>query len=110
MPLEGSLFECVAALAGKSEQLRAAASDSQRLSRTYRDVLRVYRRLVAAGGERVSAGWREVTRDALEYLGGQSERSGVSIRDYDHRLYGPFLAISNEGGGAAIIRDAARGL
>ena len=36
------------------------------------------------------------------------EGRGRSLRDYDHRRYGPFLGVSDEGSAADAIRDAAR--
>jgi len=77
------------------------------LSNAYREVLRTFRETVASAGQPAEA-WRALTREAMTYLGGQTERSRHSMRDYDHRRFGPFLAVSNEGGGAAIVREAAK--
>lgn len=44
---------------------------------------------------------------ALDELGGQGEPCPVSLKDYDHLHYGPFLGVSDEGSAAGPIRDAA---
>lgn len=46
-------------------------------------------------------------REALGFLGGQADRHTSSLADYDHRRYGPFLGVSDEGGAARTIRRAA---
>jgi hypothetical protein len=84
----------------------ARPGDSVALSEAYRKVLRAYREVVTTGNLASNA-WRGLTRDALGYLGGQSDRASGSMRDYRNDRYGPFLAISNEGGGAPIVREVA---
>ena len=46
-------------------------------------------------------------RRAYLQLGGDPARSTASLKDYDHIRYGPFLGVSDEGGAASDIRDAA---
>jgi hypothetical protein len=80
--------------------------DGRALSDAYREILRGYRALRRAGTD-PSTVWRSLADEALCFLGGQSDRLDFSLADYDHVRLGPFLGISNEGGGAATIADAA---
>jgi hypothetical protein len=95
----------VAEIARLRRVLPGKASGSA-LSDAYREILRGYRALRTAGKE-PSADWRALAEDALSFLGGQSDRLDFSLADYDHVRFGPFLGISNEGGGAATISEAA---
>jgi hypothetical protein len=83
-----------------------APQDAARLSDAYREILRAYRAL-AASGAAPGKGWQKPVSAALHYLGGEAGRHGGSLRDYDHRRYGPFLGISDEGGAAEAVRRAA---
>jgi hypothetical protein len=79
----------------------------QRRCDAYREILRGYRAIASrnsAPGKR----WHRVAAEALHYLGGDADRLGVSLRDYDHRRYGPFLGVSDDGGAAADVCRAAR--
>src|SRR5271165_2658051 len=76
------------------------------LSDAYRDVLRRYREQ-AISGAKPDEDERELAREALRFLGGEADRQTYSLRDYDHRRYGPFLGVSDEGGAAVAIRRAA---
>lgn len=67
--------------------------------------LAAYRAAVAAGNP--SRTLKNRARRAFLYLGGDSERSQSSLRDYDHERYGPFLGVSDEGSAADEIRKAA---
>jgi hypothetical protein len=49
----------------------------------------------------------ELVGDAILKLGGVSEPSSISLKKYDHFLYGPFLGISDEGSAVHDIRRAA---
>lgn len=49
----------------------------------------------------------ERARAAFLHLGGDPTRSSASLKDYDHERDGPFLGVSDEGGAAGAIRDAA---
>jgi hypothetical protein len=64
-----------------------------------------YRAAVAVGS--TSRVQRERARRAFLYLGGDPARASVSLKDYDHGRYGPFLGISDEGSAAGAIREAA---
>lgn len=44
---------------------------------------------------------------AISALGGVAEPSPISLKDYNHDIYGPFLGVSDEGGAARFIRQAA---
>lgn len=46
-------------------------------------------------------------RTAFLHLGGDPTRASLSLKDYDHERHGPFLGVSDEGGAAGAIRDAA---
>ena len=48
-----------------------------------------------------------LAREAILYLGGEGEPYSVSLKDFDHNRYGPYLGISNEGSAAHLIREAA---
>lgn len=48
-----------------------------------------------------------LARDAILHLGGESDPRSLSLKDYNHNKYGPYLGISDEGSAANIIREAA---
>jgi len=48
-----------------------------------------------------------LARTSMLYLGGFPDPDSVSLKDYEHKKYGPYLGISDEGSAAHIIRDAA---
>ena len=50
---------------------------------------------------------RELAAMALDELGGQGEPNCISLKQYDHVRYGPFLGVSDEGSAAPAIRKAA---
>lgn len=50
---------------------------------------------------------RKLVGEVIHKLGGVSEPNPVSLKDYDHNLYGPFLGVSDEGSAARAIRRAA---
>src|ERR1043166_9830878 len=79
----------------------AAASDA------FRKVLRDYRVLVRTGGK-PGPGLRTEALEALHYFGGDADRESVSLRDYDHVRYGPFLGVSEDGVTADDVCRAAR--
>jgi hypothetical protein len=92
---------------GRSSRARSAASrDERRLSDAYREILRSYRALVSSGAE-PGRRWQGPVDAALRFLGGDADRRSLSLRDYDHRRYGPFLGVSDEGNAAAAVRRAA---
>jgi hypothetical protein len=84
----------------------SAMPDNFGLSDAYREILRSYRALVSRQTEPAGS-WRRLVREALGFLGGQADRHISSLAEYDHRRYGPFLGVSDEGGAARTIRRAA---
>ncbi len=97
------------ALIERIRRLRGAVPpkpDDYQLSEAYREVLRGYLGLVSSGGEPGSR-WRHLVGEALGFLGGQADRHRSSLAEYNHRKYGPFLGVSDEGGAARTIRRAA---
>ena len=54
-------------------------------------------------GERL----RELVGNAIMSLGGVADPSPISLRNYNHTLYGPFLGVSDEGSAVHNIRRAA---
>jgi len=50
---------------------------------------------------------RELAGRAMTALGGEAEPCAVSLKNYDHRVHGPFLGISDEGSAVNVIRRAA---
>src|SRR5689334_15035028 len=97
------------ALIAKIGKLRSQAHltrDDRERSDVYREILRSYRALVSTHVE-PAGGWHHLVREALSFLGGQGDRPTSSLAEYDHRKYGPFLGVSDEGGAAHTIRRAA---
>ena len=85
-----------------------ATVDPRHVSEAYREILRRYRAIASASDGRMpSRRWRDVALEALRYLGGDADRLRVSLRDYDHHRYGPFLGVSDGGDGAAEVCRAA---
>ncbi len=80
--------------------------DDTALTDAYRELLRRYRALVTAGNL-PSPAWRRPIREAIGFLGGQGDPRTELVADYDHRTYGPFLGVSDEGSAAAEVRAAA---
>jgi hypothetical protein len=86
---------------------RLSARNGRRASDVARKVLREYGALARAG----RAPNRRARADALKalsYLGGDADRQHESLRDYDHRRYGPFLGVSEDGVTAVEVCRAAR--
>lgn len=54
-------------------------------------------------GERL----RQLVGNAIMTLGGVADPSPISLRNYNHALYGPFLGVSDEGSAVHNIRRAA---
>ena len=50
---------------------------------------------------------RTLVGNAIMSLGGVADPSSISLRDYNHALYGPFLGVSDEGSAVHNIRRAA---
>jgi hypothetical protein len=70
-----------------------------------RQVLAQYRAAVVKGKARAALKAR--ARDAYLRLGGDPHAGNVSLSQYDHVMYGPFLGVSDEGSAAPAIREAA---
>jgi hypothetical protein len=80
--------------------------DDSELTEAYREVLRAHRAVVSAGKD-PSSRWRGIVHEALTFLGGQADRHTFTLAKYPHRVYGPYVGISDDGGAAADIRLAA---
>ena len=86
----------------------------RKLADAYRNILRIYLDVVAGQSSSITnivdASQKkliDLAREAFLYLGGQGEPSSVSLKDYDHETYGPYLGVSDEGSAAHVIREAA---
>lgn len=75
----------------------------------YEDVVRRHRKQQRTPDGVEFAHLKELAGQAIEQLGGQAEPCAVSLKDYDHHRYGPFLGVSDEGSAVEHIRDAALG-
>src|SRR6266498_3043747 len=86
---------------------RALTPGEQRLvANQCRAMLEKYRRQIA----RRSLLTRRTTalaHKAYLFLGGDPDPPSFSLRQYDHKRYGPFLGVSDEGSAVAAIREAA---
>lgn len=86
---------------------RRLADASRTVLRTYQDIVRGRQPMI----NRLSNAQRQklidLAKEAFVYLGGQGEPSSVSLKEYDHRAFGPYLGVSDEGSAAQMIRDAA---
>lgn len=70
----------------------------------------VVNRLNQSGSELKSSegkSLRNIVREAVMTLGGIAEPSPISLKDYDHLRFGPYLGVSDDGSSAHIIRKAA---
>jgi hypothetical protein len=70
-----------------------------------REALDAYRAAVLDGDPPRALAAR--ARAAYLHLGGDPDRTGGGLGDYDHVRYGPFLGVSDEGSAAGEIRRAA---
>lgn len=95
----------LSAIARQREAWDNGKIDSK-LSQAYRELLIRYGALRADGVD-PDGDWTAPVSEALRFLGGQPDRTTVALARYDHRRFGPFLGVSNEGGGADIIAEAA---
>lgn len=80
-------------------------AENRALSASCREALTTYRGAVAAGA--ASQELTERARRAYLHMGGDPDRASLSLMEYDHELWGPFLGVSDEGSAAGAIRDAA---
>lgn len=97
----------------RQQQVRTRDAD-RRLADACRTVLRTYQDVVCGRPhvvDRLSNVQRQkltdLAKEAFLYLGGQGEHSSVSLKEYDHKTFGPYLGVSDEGSAAQMIRDAA---
>ncbi|UCD19923.1 MAG: hypothetical protein JSU64_01950 [candidate division WOR-3 bacterium] len=83
------------------------------MSDNCREILRLYEDIFS--GDARKKGWpsdkeqrtlTSLARAAMLYLGGDPDPNSVSLKDYDHEKYGPYLGISDEGSAAHVIREA----
>lgn len=73
----------------------------------YEDVVRSFaKKRVKPQGKDYSR-LRDLAGKAIDQLGSQAEPCSISLKDYDHNRYGPFLGVSDEGSAAPNIREAA---
>lgn len=87
-------------------------SEERVLCDSFRAVIRFYKDVAStnvdidntAGGRRL---YRMATRGML-YLGGEGDVHRTSLKDYDHKRYGPYLGVSDGGSAAAAIRKASQ--
>lgn len=87
---------------------QVSAKDYVQLSQLYREALQMYDTLVSeTKNASPSEAWYSLIRDALNFLGGQADRTSFSLKDYNHQMYGPYLGVSDEGSAASAIRHAA---
>ncbi len=106
MPANEPPKRLVRAIAELSRRRPLSSRDEQRLSDAHREILRGYR-AIASSGATPGNRWRRSALAALRFLGGGPDRPSTSLRDYDHRRYGPFLGVSDEGNAAVAVRRAA---
>jgi hypothetical protein len=71
-----------------------------------RRVVRDYRQQIASGTSPTRRAIAEARRAYL-LIGGDPDKPSFSLKDYDHKRYGPFLGVSDEGSAAEAIRDVA---
>ena len=87
-------------------QATSTPRDGRQTAEAARELLRRYRQL-ASDGHLPDAVWRSSAKASLTHLGGDADRLGESLRDYDHHRYGPFLGVSDDGDAADDICRAA---
>jgi hypothetical protein len=93
---------------------KVKSPDHRTYYRAWRELLHLYEDAAAARACRRDSGQPsaelaklgEMAHRAFGVLGGVAEPVSVSMKDYDHQRYGPFLGVSDEGRVAARIRDA----
>ncbi len=88
-------------------------SEDRRLSDNCREILRMYEDIFSGDArkkdrpsDKEQRKLTSLARAAMLHLGGDPDPSSVSLKDYDHEKYGPYLGISDEGSAAHIIREA----
>lgn len=97
-----------------SQKVYSATDRNRRYYDTLRKILRLYEDVVVRCSRKgiepkgkEYARLRDLAGNAIDQLAGQAEPCSVSLKDYDHNIYGPFLGISDEGSAAPNITEAA---
>lgn len=100
----------------ETELRKIHSTDSARADRkradAFRQVLRSYADLVCGSPDegKVSQDMKKLRKlagKAMLHLGGNGDPQSTSLRDYDHRRFGPYLGVSDEGSACSVIRRAA---
>lgn len=81
----------------------------RRLCDSFRAVIRFYQNVASLNPK-----WdddlkrlRLLAFQAMNYLGGEGDIHSTSLKEYEHKRYGPYLGVSDEGSAAPVIRMAA---
>lgn len=97
-----------------SKERHSIVQENRRYFRTSRNVLHLYEDMVKRCSRKRTLlkgedyrKLRDLAGKAIDQLGSQGEPCPISLKDYDHRRYGPFLGVSDEGSAAPNIREAA---
>ncbi len=100
----------------RARKMRSALDGSRAADRAlcdeYRAVVRLHEDLVTRGDPNAHrkptvTRLRRLARTSILYLGGEADTWSRSLKDYDHKRYGPYLGVSDEGSAVAAIRRAA---
>ncbi len=103
--IEGELSK----LSGKGRN-KLSPKDNNRYFDALRQALILYEEMVSSRSKDKFVNYRrlrDLAARALDELGGQGCPSAVSLKQYDHHRFGPFLGVSDEGSTAGAIRAAA---
>src|SRR5262249_6265635 len=71
-------------------------NDERQLCDAQRELRRAHRDAVSRGNS-IDKRWRKSAIKALSYLGADADRQGISLKDYDHHRFGPFLGVRDHG-------------
>jgi hypothetical protein len=96
------------------EKGHATVRENRRYFETLRNLLDLYEDVVRRCSRegRILQGkdfgrLRDLAGKAIDELGSQGQPCPISLKNYDHESYGPFLGVSDEGSAASKIREAA---
>ena len=115
-PLTKQQRACLRAVESTTRKLAARKIRSQKEERAlcdgYREAIRLHRDVVSTDvdidktvdGQRLC----ELATLGMLHLGGEGDVHKASLKDYDHKRYGPYLGVSDEGSAAGAIRKAAQ--
>jgi hypothetical protein len=84
--------------------------EASRLGNACREAVRLYRAVVTGRPGTDETGVKSLAtlaRRAMLLIGGEGDVGGPSLKDYDHKRFGPYLGVSDEGSAAAVICQAA---